>query len=94
VSLEFEWDARKEALNRRKHGVSFEEAATAFADARSLTVPDPDHSVDEDRFVLLGMSYRGRLLVVVHTERGDNLRIISARRATKSERRQYGEVQG
>ena len=94
MSLEFEWDARKDAANRRKHGVSFEEAATAFADPRSLTVPDPDHSVEEDRFVLLGLSYRGRLLVVVHVERGDNLRIISARKATRTERRQYGEAQG
>jgi hypothetical protein len=93
VSLQFEWDARKEALNRSKHGVSFEEAATAFADPRSLTVPDPQHSLEEDRFVLLGLSYRGRLLVVVHTERGDNLRIISARKATKSEGRQYGQAQ-
>lgn len=92
VSLEFEWDRRKAALNNRKHGVSFEEAATAFGDPRSLTVPDPEHSRDEDRFVLLGVSYQGRLLVVVHTERGDNLRIISARRATKRERQQYGEV--
>lgn len=92
MSLEFEWDRRKAALNNRKHGVSFEEAATAFGDPRSLTVPDPEHSRDEDRFVLLGVSYQGRLLVVVHTERGDNLRIISARRATKRERQQYGEV--
>lgn len=93
MSLEFEWDARKDASNRRKHGVSFEEAATTFADPRSLTVPDPDHSREEDRFVLLGLSYRGRLLVVVHAERGDNLRIISARKATGSERRQYDEAQ-
>jgi uncharacterized DUF497 family protein len=93
VSLQFEWDARKDAQNREKHGVSFEEAATAFADPRSLTVPDPEHSLEEDRFVLLGLSYRGRLLVVVHTERGDNLRIITARRATRRERRQYGETQ-
>lgn len=93
MSLQFEWDARKEALNRRKHGVSFEEAATVFGDPESLTVPDPEHSLKEDRFVLLGLSYRGRLLVVVHTERGGNIRIISARRATKSEGRHYGEVQ-
>jgi len=91
MSLQFEWDARKEALNRRKHGVLFDEAATAFGDPRSLTVPDPDHSRDEIRLVLLGVSYRGRLLVVVHTERGDSLRIISARKATKRERRQYEE---
>lgn len=94
MSIQFEWDARKEALNRTKHGVSFEEAATAFADPRSITISDPEHSHEEDRFVLLGLSYRGRLLVVVHTERGNNLRIISARRASKGERRQYGEIQG
>ncbi len=94
MSLQFEWDAGKDALNRKKHSVSFEEAATAFADSMSLTVPDPEHSREEDRFVLLGLSYRGRLVVVVHTERGDNIRIISARKATKSERRKYGETQG
>ena len=90
--LQFEWDARKEVLNRKKHGISFEEAATAFGDPRSVTVPDPEHSRDEERFVLLGLSYRGRLLVVVHTERGENLRIISARKASKREGRQYGEA--
>ena len=94
MSLQFEWDARKDASIRTKNGIPFEEAATVFADPRSLTVPDPEHSRQEDRFVLLGLSYCGRLLVVVHTERGDNLRIISARKATRSERRQYGEVQG
>lgn len=91
MSLQFEWDRRKAKQNHRKHGVSFEEAATTFADPQSLTVSDPGHSMDEDRFVLLGLSYRGRLLVVVHTERGDRFRIISARRATPSERKQYGE---
>ena len=94
MALQFEWDARKEALNRKKHGVPFSEAATVFGDSRSLTVADPDHSLEEDRFVLLGLSYRERLLVVVHTERGDTIRIISARKATKTERRQYGEVRG
>lgn len=89
MALHFEWDHRKAAANRRKHKVSFEEAATAFADPLSLTIPDPDHSEDEDRFVLLGISYRNRLLVVVHTERGDNIRIISARKATRGERLQY-----
>jgi uncharacterized protein len=92
VSLQFEWDSQKEAANRKKHGVSFEEAATSFADPRSLTIPDPEHSVEEDRFLLLGLSYRGRLLVVVHTDRGDNLRVISARKATINERNQYGEI--
>ena len=89
MSLGFEWDARKASSNLRQHRVSFEEAAAAFADPLSLTIADPDHSVDEDRFVLLGMSYRNRVLVVVHTERGDNIRIIGARRATKREREQY-----
>ena len=83
--MTFEWDARKAATNLRKHGVTFDEASTAFADPLSLTVPDPDHSIEEDRFVLLGLSYRGRLLVVVHTERGDNIRIISAMRYPKRE---------
>lgn len=92
MSLDFEWDARKGATNLTKHGVSFEEASTAFGDPRSLTVSDPDHSVDEDRFVLLGMSHRGRLLVVVHTERQDNIRIISARKATRKERLHYGKA--
>jgi uncharacterized protein len=89
--MTFEWDARKAAANRRKHGVTFDEASTAFADPLSLTIPDPDHSIEEDRFVLLGLSCRGRLLVVVHTERDDNIRIISARRATRSERIQHEE---
>jgi uncharacterized DUF497 family protein len=92
VSLQFEWDARKANLNPRKHGVSFEEAATAFADPKSLTVPDPEHFTEEDRFVLLGLSFQGRLLVVVRTERGDSLPLISARKATKREQRQYGNV--
>jgi uncharacterized DUF497 family protein len=91
VGLQFEWDARKAATNRRKHKVSFEEAATAFADPASLTIPDPGHSDREDRFVLLGRSFLGRLLVVVHAERGDNIRIISARKATRNETVQYDE---
>ena len=89
MSLSFEWDAQKASANERKHGVSFDEAATAFGDPLSVTIPDPDHSEDEDRFILLGSTYRGRILVVVHTDRGDNIRIISARRATRTERRQY-----
>ena len=89
MGLIFEWDERKATSNRRKHGVGFDEAATAFGDPLSLTIPDPDHSQGEDRFVLIGESFRGRLLVVVHTERGDNLRLISARLASPSERRNY-----
>lgn len=89
MGLTFEWDESKAAQNRRKHGVGFEEAATAFGDPLSLTIPDPDHSKAEDRFVLIGESFRSRLLVVVHTERGDSLRLISARLAKPSERRTY-----
>ncbi|HEX6813210.1 MAG TPA: BrnT family toxin [Planctomycetota bacterium] len=89
MGLNFEWDERKSISNRRKHGVSFDEAASAFGDPFSITIPDPDHSEEEDRFVLIGESVRGRLVVVVHTERGDNLRMISARVAKPSERRTY-----
>ncbi len=78
--------------NRRKHGVSFEEASTAFADPLSITVPDPDHSKDESRFVLVGRSTRERLVVVVHAERGAaEIRLIRARLASRSERHQYEE---
>jgi uncharacterized DUF497 family protein len=91
VALRFSWDARKAASNRRKHGVSFEEAATAFGDPLSLTVADPDHAADEERFLLLGQSERQRLLVVVHAEHGDEIRIISARPATRRERQSYEE---
>ncbi len=87
--LIFEWDERKAKQNIRKHGVSFEEAATVFGDQFSITIYDPLHSEDEDRFVILGMSSKNRLLVVVHTERRDKIRIISARKATKKERKQY-----
>jgi uncharacterized DUF497 family protein len=89
MALEVEWDAAKAASNRRKHGVSFEEAATSLEDPRSVTIPDPVHSAVEERYVLLGVSTSGRLLVVVHTERGDRIRIISARMATARERAQY-----
>ena len=87
MPLNFEWDGRKAKANVAKHGVSFEEAATVFADPLSLTIPDPDHSQAEERFIILGKSHTGKLLVVVHTERGDNLRIISARRASRRERK-------
>jgi uncharacterized DUF497 family protein len=76
-------------MNRRKHGVGFEEAATAFGDPLSITVGDPVHSEDESRFVLIEASYRGRLVVVVHAERGDGIGLISAREATRAERREY-----
>ncbi len=92
MPLRFAWDPRKAASNTRKHGVSFQEAATAFADPLSLTVPDPDHSEAEARFLLVGLSNRRRLVVVTHVERDDDLvRLISARLATRRERRQYEE---
>jgi uncharacterized DUF497 family protein len=87
--LRFEWDTEKASRNVNKHGVSFEEAASAFSDALSLTIHDPNHSEYEDRFLLLGMSASSRLVVVAHTERGENIRIISARIATRTERKQY-----
>ncbi|MBC8217861.1 MAG: BrnT family toxin [Planctomycetes bacterium] len=87
--LIFEWDLKKAKSNLGKHGVSFEEACTAFKDPLSLTIDDPLHSNDEKRLVLIGMSYNNRILVVVHTERGDNIRIISARKSTKKERKYY-----
>jgi len=78
----------------RKHGVAFEEAASAFGDSLSLTIPDPDHSAQEERCVLLGMTARHRLVVVAHTEEADTIRLISARLATPAERRNYEEHQG
>jgi uncharacterized protein len=91
MDLRFTWDAKKAAANLRKHGVGFPEAATAFADPISITIPDPDHSVGEARFVLTGQSDRRRLVVVAHVERGDLIRIISARPATRHERKTYEE---
>lgn len=87
--LTFEWDANKAGSNLAKHGVSFEEAATVFGDPRSITIPDPAHSRTETRFIILGRSHRERLLVVIHTERGDSIRVISARRASRHERKDY-----
>ena len=87
--LTFEWDPQKAETNIEKHGVSFEEASTAFRDPFSLTIDDPLHSTGEVRMVQIGISHKNRLLVVVHTERGDNIRIISARKATKKERNNY-----
>jgi uncharacterized protein len=91
MALGFSWDPRKAASNERKHGVSFEEAVTAFGDLLSITVPDPDHSADENRFLILGLSDQDRLLVVAHVERGDDTRIINARLATRRERNKYEE---
>ena len=89
--LYFEWDENKNAINKRKHGVSFEEAETVFYDENALLISDPDHSAEEERFILLGFSFRARLLIVCHCIRGseDVVRIISARRATVRETQQY-----
>jgi uncharacterized DUF497 family protein len=89
--IAFEWDEKKNSLNKRKHGASFDEAQTVFADDNGLLLHDSDHSRDEERFVLLGLSSSLRLLVVSHTYRENEgiIRIISARRATPSEQKQY-----
>lgn len=89
--MEFEWDPKKAKVNLQKHRVSFAEAATALRDPLSKTGHDPDHSDEEDRYVIFGVSSTGRLLVVAHTEREEKIRIISARLATKSERSIYEE---
>lgn len=90
-SLAFEWDPRKAALNLAKHAVWFDEAVTVFGDPLAQIIDDPDHSVGEQRSILLGQSDRGRLLVVMFTERRDSIRLISARRATPRERRRHEE---
>lgn len=89
--MRFEWDPRKAASNARKHRVAFEEAATVFGDPLAVTFADPDHAVGERRFLTFGTSNLGRLLLVSHAERGEALRIISARRALRSERKLYEE---
>jgi hypothetical protein len=90
--LLFDWDPNKARGNLEIHGVSFDEASTAFKDNLSLTIHDPLHSDEEDRFILIGNSYKNRLLVIVHLERANKIRIISARKATKKERKQYEET--
>lgn len=89
--MEFEWNPDKAVLNLTKHSVSFQEAATVFNDSLSVTFPDPDHSIGENRYVIIGMSSFGQLLVVSHTDRENRIRIISARIATRQERRFYEE---
>ena len=89
--MNFEWDPEKAARNLAKHGVSFEEAATVFGDPLSTTYYDPAHSVGESRYVTVGISRSGRLLIVAHTDRGENIRIISARQTTRRERKQHEE---
>ncbi len=89
--MEFEWDPKKAAKNLQKHGVSFTEAATVFDDPLSMSVPDPDHSAEEDRLVIVGQSYRRRLVIVSFAERGDRYRIVSARELTRAESKAYEE---
>jgi uncharacterized DUF497 family protein len=89
--MRFEWDPTKAESNLRKHKVSFEEAATALSDPMAATGADPDHSITEDRYITFGVSDRGRLLVVAHTEEHETIRIISARLASKGEREIYEE---
>jgi len=89
MGLKFSWNAEKAAHNRAKHGVTFEEASTVFGDPLSVTVFDPDHSGDESRFVMVGRSFEGKLIVVAHSELEDSIRIISARLAIRREREAY-----
>jgi uncharacterized protein len=89
VKIEFEWDPQKSIRNLKKHRVSFHEAATVFDDLLSITVADPDHSSDEDRYIIVGLSKRGRLLIVSHVDRSGRIRIISARELDRAEREAY-----
>jgi len=91
VELNFEWDEDKAGENYRKHRVSFEEGVTVFGDPFSITIKDPHHSAHEQRYIDIGISEQGRVLVVSYTERGGSIRIISCRRSTRSERRRYEE---
>ena len=92
MALEFEWNPLKAESNLKAHGVSFDEATTVFRDTLSITITDPDHSNSEDRFIDIGLSHRGQLLVVSYTERKDRIRIISARPANRTERKSYEET--
>lgn len=87
----FEWDDEKDQTNLKKHKIGFDEATTVFTDPFSLTIPDPVHSTNEQRYIDIGNSARGRVLVVVYIERGSNIRMISCRKATPSERKRYEE---
>ena len=91
--LHFEWDSQKDLINQRKHGISFTEAVTVFEDVNALVISDPEYSEDEERFIILGFSLQANLLVVCHCYRSSEsvIRIISARKATNREARQYGE---
>lgn len=89
--VRFEWDPDKARSNLEKHGVSFPEAATVLGDALAWTFPDPEHSIDEERFLTIGTSEQGNLVVVSHTDRGEAVRIISGRKVTRRERDYYEE---
>ena len=89
AGMKFDWDPKKEHANIRKHGVSFQEATTVFGDSLAGTIADPDHSHGESRYITIGHSTNNRLIVVSHTEEGDNFRILSAREATAHERKTY-----
>ncbi len=90
--MNFEWDPPKASANVKKHGITFDEAATVFLDAMALSGPDPDHSLDESRYISFGMSSLGHLLAVSHTYRPGGIRLISARRVTRAERKIYEEA--
>lgn len=92
MELTFEWDEQKDLSNQRKHGVGFDEAKSVFGDPRSITIADTQHSDDEDRYIDIGISSRGRLIVVSYTERRPTIRIISCRKAAKSEQRAYEQA--
>ena len=94
--MQFEWDENKNEINKKKHGVSFEEAKTVFYDADAILIDDPDHSIEEERFLLLGLSRKTKLLIVCHCMRNEEetIRLISARRATTNEARQYCNMKG
>ena len=92
MALAFEWDSHKAARNVHKHGVSFNEAASVFGDPVAVTFYDPDHSVNEYRFITIGLSNRAKILVIAHTDRESRIRIISARKATSTERDYYEEA--
>ena len=87
--MRFSWDPNEDRLNQRDHGITLQDATTVFGDSLAVTVSDPDHSIGEERFITIGQSSSGRLLVVCHIEQGDTIRIISARRATAHERKDY-----
>jgi len=92
TGLQFDWDENKAIKNAKKHRVSFEEAVTVFDDLMFITFVDDEHSVDEERYITIGLSNRGRLLMLAHTDRGGQIRIISARKAAKKEEKHYAEA--